>query len=117
MIQTQLGWTRGYLSRSEGDMPGTQTADYRLSDLVNRGLISAHEGRGLLIDAGLVDLFWQVMWADNDATPDEELEARIGGAQGYAVFMHGWTGNHAIWESIPGLVVTSNRQIVAIALD
>ena len=63
------------------------------------------------MDAGLVDLVWQVMWADNDATPDEELEDRIGEAQGYVVFMHGWTGNHAIWESLPGMVVTGNRAV------
>ncbi len=110
-------WARGYFARGEGDTPGTQTADYRLSDLVNRGFISPNDGRGLLMNAGLVDLVWQLIWADNDATSDEELAARIDEAQGFVVFMHGWTGNRAIWESLPGMVVTSNRQLIALSVD
>ncbi len=115
--QTQFGWVRGYFYRGDGDVPGTQVAYYRLSDLVNRGFISPSAGRGLLMNSGLLDFVWQVMWAEDYATADEELEDRIGNVQGYAVFMHGWTGNHAIWESIPGLVVTSNRRLVALAVD
>ncbi|MFN8452750.1 MAG: alpha/beta hydrolase, partial [Anaerolineae bacterium] len=106
----------GYSRRDAGDVPGTQTAFYRLSDLVNRGLLPADEGRGLLMDAGLVDLVWQMTWADSD-TSDAALVDYIAGAQGYAVFMHGWTGNHAIWESIPGMVVTADPRLVAIAFD
>jgi len=114
---TLLAWTRSYFYRGAGEVPGTQIAYYRLSDLINAGLVTPSEGRGLLLSSGLLDLTWQVMWADNDPTPDEELEDKIGNVQGYAIFMHGWTGNHAIWESIPGLVVTVNRRLVAISLD
>jgi pimeloyl-ACP methyl ester carboxylesterase len=115
--QTHLGWLRGYFYRGEGEVPSTQIAFYRLSDLVNKGLISASEGRGLLMSAGLHDLVWRVMWADEDPTTDDDMEDRIGSVQGYVLFMHGWTGNHAIWESIPGLVVTGNRRLVAISVD
>jgi len=45
------------------------------------------------------------------------LPERIGAVQGYVLFMHGWTGNHAIWESIPGLIVTSNRRLIGISVD
>ncbi|MBI1256128.1 MAG: alpha/beta fold hydrolase [Chloroflexi bacterium] len=117
-VQPSLfAWTRHYFYRDEGEVPGTQIAYYRLSDLISGGFVTASEGRGLLLTSGLLDLTWQVMWADSDPTPDEELEERIGNVQGYAIFMHGWTGNHAIWESIPGLVVTVNRRLVAISLD
>ncbi len=115
--QTQLAWVRGYVRRGVGDVPGTQTADYRLSDLVQRGFIAAKDGHGLLVAAGLSDLVWQMMWADHAATPDDELEDRFINAQGYAVFMHGWTGNHSIWENIPGLVVTANTRLAALAVD
>ena len=115
--QTLFGWTRHYFYRGDGEVPGTQVAYYRLSDLIKGGLIARNDGHGLLMSSGLSDLIWQVMWADSDPTPDEELEERIGNVQGYALFMHGWTGNHAIWESIPGLVVTMNRRLVAVSLD
>lgn len=45
-------------------MSGTQTAVPRMSDLVNNGYISAPMGRGFLLDAGLQDMVWQVIWAD-----------------------------------------------------
>ena len=115
--QSPLAWLHGYMSRGETDTPGVQVASYRLSDLVNRGYISASAGRGLLMDAGLIDFVWHVMWVDTSPTPDEELEHRLGAAAGYVVFMHGWTGNYAIWEQIPSLVVTSNRNLVAICVD
>jgi pimeloyl-ACP methyl ester carboxylesterase len=114
---TQLAWVRGYTRRGECDEPGTQTADYRLSDLVNRGFIAPKDGHGLLVSAGLADLVWQMRWTDNAPTPDEELEDRLNSGQGFVVFMHGWTGNHAIWESVPGQVVTQNRNLIAISVD
>lgn len=115
--ETHLSWVYGYAARGTGDVPGTQTADYRLSDLIARGFISASAGRSLLVASGLVDIVWQVMWADDDPTPDDLLELRVGDVLGYVLFMHGWTGNHAIWESIPGMVVTSNPLLVAISFD
>ncbi|MBL8131621.1 MAG: alpha/beta hydrolase [Anaerolineae bacterium] len=115
--QEHVEWTRGYFHRAPGDVPGTQVALYRMSDLVKQGYIAPAEGRGLLLDARLFDFVWQVVWADDSLTPDEALPEVIGGAQGFVVLMHGWTGNHAIWESIPGLVVTSNKRLVAISVD
>ncbi|MFN8528028.1 MAG: alpha/beta hydrolase [Anaerolineae bacterium] len=115
--RTPNAWVRGYVSRGEGDVPGTYFAVYRMSDLVNRGFISAAEGRGLLMNANLIDMVWEVLWADDHDTPDEELEDKISHVDGYAIFMHGWTGNHTIFESIPGLVVANNRRLVAISVD
>ncbi|NDJ61072.1 MAG: alpha/beta hydrolase [Chloroflexi bacterium] len=112
-----LGWARGYLRRTEGEVPGTQIAEYRLSDLVNKGYISPATGRGLLIEAGLVDMAWEVTWADDKVTDDEQLEVMCEAVEGYVVFLHGWTGNHLIFESIPGLVVTQNPRLIAISFD
>lgn len=117
MANAELNWMRGYFHRGAGEVPGTQVAFYRLGDLVKQNYISAADGRGLLLDARLLDFVFQLMWAEETPTPDEELDDRIGAAQGFVVFMHGWTGNHAIWESIPGLVVTSNARLVALSVD
>lgn len=112
-----LAWVRGYDKRAPGPIPKTQTALYRMSSLVNKGFISPADGRGLLLDAGLVDFAWQVTWAEDYDTADVELEDRIGNVQGYVIFVHGWTGNHTIFEDLPGMVVRANRRLVALAVD
>lgn len=112
-----LPWVAGLQERGPGDVPGTQTAHYSLRDLIKRGFIAASAGRGLLQQAGLIDSVWEVTWADDEPTPPDALEDRLADADGYAIFMHGWTGNHAIWESIPGLVVAQNRRLVALSFD
>lgn len=114
---TAVAWVKGYARRAEGDLPGTYTADYRLSDLIRNGYVNATEGRRLLLNAGLGDLVWQVLWADDLPTQDDALDSLIDAAAGYVIFMHGWTGNHEIWENIPGMVVTSNPRLVAISVD
>jgi pimeloyl-ACP methyl ester carboxylesterase len=110
-------WARGYVQREPGPVPKTQTALYRLSDLIARDYIDSGAGREMLLDAGLADVTWQVTWVEDFDTTDEDLENRFGDVDGYAVFVHGWTGNHTIWEELPGHVVRANRRIVAIALD
>ncbi|MCB9453201.1 MAG: alpha/beta hydrolase [Anaerolineaceae bacterium] len=115
--KTPLSWVLGYDRREAGPLENTWVAHYRLSELVNKGYINTNEGRGLLMSAGLVDIVWQVMWAEGFDTPDEMLEKRLDNVEGYAVFVHGWTGNQSIWENLPGMVVKANRNLVALAVD
>ena len=117
MIAEKVAWMRGYFHRGEGDVPGTQTALYRMSDLVNGGYVTPSMGRGFLLDAGLLDMVWELIWADDHSTSDDELEAKFAECEGYVIFMHGWTGNHAIWESIPGMVTVSNKKLLSISVD
>lgn len=119
MVATKspLSWVRGYTRRGQGGVHNTQVAHYQMSDLVNRGFIPANEGRGLLMDRGLVDFAWQVIWPEDFDTPDDMLEKRLTDVEGYVIFIHGWTGNHSIWEDMPGMVVKANRRLVAISVD
>ncbi len=113
----QFGWARGHYRRGTGNTPETQTAVYRLSNLVDRGLIGAGEGRKLLKEAGLTDFVFQLTWAEAFDTPDELLERHLEECDGFVVFVHGWTGNYKIWEKLPDMVVTENRRLVALAVD
>lgn len=113
--RASLAWVRGYSQRKEGDIPNTQTATYRMADLVRKGLIPG--GSSFLSESGLVDLVWRVTWAEDYFTADDELEDRIKNVQGYTIFVHGWTGNHTIWEDTPGMLVSENRRLVAISID
>lgn len=113
----QFGWARGHYRRGTGPVPNTQTAIYRLSNLIDRGLIGVKAGRELLNDAGLVDFVFQLTWADDFDTPDELLEYYLQESEGFVVFVHGWTGNHKIWEKLPGMVATENRKLISLAID
>jgi pimeloyl-ACP methyl ester carboxylesterase len=117
MAQSRLPWATGYTRRAHGDIPNTYTADYQLKDLMRKGLIEPEAGQKMLNDAGLVDFKWQVTWPEDFETPDEFLEDRLSNTQGYVIFVHGWTGNHSIWEDLPGMVVSANRRLVAISID
>jgi pimeloyl-ACP methyl ester carboxylesterase len=112
-----LPWARGFTERGVGSEPNTYTAMYRLSDLINRGYVDAAAGRSLLHDRNLVDMVWQVTWPEDYEVPDDELPARLANVDGYVIFIHGWTGNHTIWEELPGMVVRANRRLVAISFD
>ena len=114
---TSLRWASGCFKRGNGDVPGTFTANYRLSDLINQDLIDVAAARQFLDAAGLIDCVWQMTWADDALTPAENLEMRLSSGHGYVIFIHGWTGNHTIWESIPSLVTANDRRLVALAVD
>jgi pimeloyl-ACP methyl ester carboxylesterase len=112
-----LAWVRGYLNREAGLLPNTYVANYSLVDLMRKGYVNLAEGQGLLSDGGLQDFFWQMTWPEDFETPDELLETNLKMAQGFVIFVHGWTGNHNIWEEIPGMTVSANRQLIAISVD
>jgi pimeloyl-ACP methyl ester carboxylesterase len=114
---TALDWAVGYYERSDGDIPGTYCATYRLNDLIARDLIDTAAARNFLNRAGLLDFVWQVTWSDDHDTADDRLQARFEAVQGYTVFIHGWTGNHKIWESLPALIVANDRRLISISID
>ncbi len=115
--QSPHGWILGYERRSHGLLSGTYTADYTVRGLIERGFLDADEGHSFLGKAGLDDFGWHLVWPEDFETPDEMLVNVIENAQGYAIFVHGWTGNRHIWEELPGQVVQANRRLVGISVD
>ncbi len=118
-MTTQPGWTKGYQesTRTAGSVPNTQVASYSLHGLAERDLLPHDAVTGMLLDSGLYDFNWHMVWGEDYPTSDEELESRIGDVDGYVIFMHGWTGSNVIWEDLPGLVVAQNRRLVALVVD
>jgi hypothetical protein len=115
--KSPLTWARGFSQRSPGPVNNTQTASYKMTDVLAKGLLDPNVGRAVLHDSGLLDMVWQVTWSEDYENPDEELEQRFYEADGYVIFIHGWTGNHTIWEELPGMVVKGNRRLIAISVD
>lgn len=116
-LNSHLNWTSGYSKREEGSIDGTYVAEYHLTELINKGYIDRREAQAFLNDAGLKDFHWELTWPEDFNMPDEMLPNRIASVQGYVVWVHGWTGNLHIWEELPGLVVTGNRQLISITID
>ncbi|PJF41079.1 MAG: hypothetical protein CUN54_02950 [Phototrophicales bacterium] len=114
---SHLNWIQGYSERSAGEVPNTYSALYRLSALMTTGHINPGEGRGVLLDNGLADISWKLTWREDHETPDEHLIERLGDVDGYVIFMHGWTGNHRVWEELPALLALENPRLVSISVD
>lgn len=112
-----MDWVKGYTRRYAGEVEDTWVAEYRLSFLMREGYIERQAGQAFLDAAGLTDFQWCIIYPEDYEVPDEMLVSRIADVQGYVVFVHGWTGNHLIWEEVPGKVITTNRQLVAISVD
>jgi pimeloyl-ACP methyl ester carboxylesterase len=115
--RSPLKWAKAHYARTPGGSPNTHTALYRMTDVLAKGAIDNMTGRSLLIDSGLSDLLWKVIWAEDFEVPDEELPGRLYDADGYVIFIHGWTGNHTIWEDMPEMIVRANRRLIAFSLD
>lgn len=112
-----LEWIRGYLRRDIGTVDGTYTAYYSVKDLMANGYILEDDGQAFLDAGGLKDFCWTLTWAEDYETPDEYLVQTIQQTQGFAIFVHGWTGNRTIWEDLPGMTVRANRRLVSLSVD
>jgi len=116
-MNPHMNWLLGYSARRTGRLPSTHIVEYRLSELMARGFVAPSEGLAFLEKIGLSDFFWEMSFPEDFELPDDYLVDRIADAAGYVIFVHGWTGNHLIWEDLPAMVVLSNRQLVSFAID
>ena len=112
-----LSWPQFPAGRELTPEAGTQSAHYRLTDLAARGGLPRGAVNALLLDAELVDYGWTVTWAGAGTTPDTDLPTLFDAAEGYVVFMHGWTGNRAIWEDLPARIVSASPKLIALVVD
>jgi hypothetical protein len=65
---------------------------------------------------GLKDMAWQALYFKYPDR-DQGLEESLAVADGYLFFMHGWSGNHRIWEHLPGWLASRHKNIVCFNLD
>jgi Protein kinase domain/Alpha/beta hydrolase family len=110
-----FGWLAGArrVSKITADV---ERADYRLRDLVARGLMPAAEVDAFLRAHGIKEFGFSV-WATTarlGAITDPMLMAR---AAELAVLMHGWTGTREVWRLVAAAVCRDNAQVVVITPD
>lgn len=90
---------------------------HSLAHAVEREAISSKILARFRTETGLADFAWRVYFhrrPTGRVCPETELVSK---AQGYVIFMHGWAGNHAIWEDLPVQICERNPRLVCFALD
>jgi serine/threonine-protein kinase len=93
-----------------------ERADYRLRELIARGLVDRDAAEGFLEARGLADVGWAV-WA-NTARLGPITDARmLARAAEAAVLLHGWSGNRDVWTRVAPALCRDNAQAVVIAPD
>ena len=115
----RFAWVQGYEEQVKPPMvyPDAFRVRYRLRPLAEQAFIQQWLASNLLADSGLSELGWYMVWHDPDPTPSEALPQRIAEAEGFVIFLHGWDGNHDIWEDLPEAVVSRNPRLVAFVFD
>jgi pimeloyl-ACP methyl ester carboxylesterase len=109
-------WVTGPRTTRRESTEGVVSASYGLNDLVQAGLIGSRRSARFRKRTGLADCAWRVFWPTAAVRWRRYAEA-MARARGFVVFIHGWDGNHAIWEQIPALVCAANPRLVALAVD
>jgi pimeloyl-ACP methyl ester carboxylesterase len=117
VINDPYRWLTGYRHRNDGPKPAIQSATFSLNTLAANGYLSRNDVSGMLLDTGLKDFSWDVVWSDTANTADMDIDDRVLEADGYVVFIHGWTGTRGIWEDLPAEIVHRNPNLVALVVD
>jgi pimeloyl-ACP methyl ester carboxylesterase len=115
----QTEWAKGFKQRFEGSPAGKgiQRASYTLKHMAERGHMERQKANSMLLATDLEDFGWHIIWHADTPTPDDALPGILANAEGYVIFIHGWTGSNAIWEDMPGMVVAQNPRLVCLAVD
>lgn len=109
-------WTAGHKTIRQEATDGVVSTSYTLSDLLQADLIDGRRGKAFLDQTRLADFAWRVFWPQVAVKGNAHAKA-MARARGVVIFMHGWDGNHAIWEHIPAQVCAANPRLVALAPD
>jgi pimeloyl-ACP methyl ester carboxylesterase len=109
-------WVNGHTTVRQETTDGVVSASYSLNALAQAGSIKERRAAQFLAQTGLADMAWRVFWPGAAVGRKRYAEA-MAKAQGFVIFVHGWDGNHAIWEQVPALVCAANPRLVALAPD
>lgn len=116
-MNPHMRWVKGYTRRRPGPLRNTWVAEYHLTHLMRHGHMDPGEAQKFLQLSGLTEFRWEITWGDDFEVPEDLLPDRMANVPGYAIFIHGWTGNASIWEDLPALSVQSGTNLVSISID
>jgi pimeloyl-ACP methyl ester carboxylesterase len=118
LYRQRWAWVEGKRTFRQETIPDIESADFALSTLADRCLLTTRQLADFQDATGLADLAWRAFW--NRAALDEcsgNYRSLLRRTQGFVVFMHGWDSSGDVWEHLPALVCAANPRLVALAPD
>lgn len=118
VYRQRWAWVEGMRTPPRATIPGVDSADFALSSLADRGLLTTRQLADFQDETGLADLGWRVSW-NRTALAEAEGDYRslLRRTQGFVIFMHGWCANGHVWENLPALTCAANPRLVALTPD
>lgn len=110
-------WLSQPVTTRQESPEGVISQSHYLAHTVTHGFLTETKFYEFQKATGLADMAWRVYYHQQPGGQKQDLTDLIGKAQGYVVFMHGWSGSHAIWEDLPAQVCGANPRLVCFALD
>lgn len=110
-------WVLSPRTTRQEEIPGVESTSYALNTLADARLLSPRAVDRFRTTTQLADFGWRVFWPRRLVRQAGDQRVAMGRAEGLVVFVHGWNGSHAIWESLPALVCAANPRLVALAPD
>jgi pimeloyl-ACP methyl ester carboxylesterase len=108
-------WLTESLTSRKEPFPAVKSQLYSLSHSEAIGFIAAQAASTFRETTGLLDFTWRIYYHQPDES--SSVSEIMSKAQGYIIFMHGWTASHVIWEDLPAQVCRDNPRLVCLALD
>jgi len=65
---------------------------------------------------GLANFFWEATYL-SETPAHKSLTQRLAEAEGVVIFLHGWDGNHRIWEDLPARIVKQLPHVICLNPD
>lgn len=114
---TKPSWIEyGSTVRSESAY-GVYSATYDLADIVESGAISAPEFKRFQTRTRLKTIYWRAYWTRGGIIGAGGRGDFLNKTGVVIVFMHGWDGNGAIWESIPAALCEAEHDALMLVPD
>lgn len=118
VYRQRWAWVGGMRAPLQETIPDVESAEFALSGLADRGLLTTRQLADFQDDTGLADLAWRVAWNRSAlAEAGGDYRSLMRRTQGFVVFMHGWCASGAVWEHLPELTCAANPRLVALTPD
>jgi pimeloyl-ACP methyl ester carboxylesterase len=118
LYRQRWAWVEGIRTVRREAIPDAESADFALSTLADRGLLTTRQLADFQDATGLADFSWRTFWSRTALEKaDGNFRSLMRRTQGFVIFMHGWDGSGEVWEHLPALTCAANSRLVALAPD
>ncbi|MDM8526780.1 alpha/beta hydrolase [Anaerolineales bacterium HSG24] len=110
-----LEWSTTPTNRNRTS-PDVTTETFHLSKLAQQRLLDNTTFGRFQVQTGLADFYWEASYYHPPHRKTSLLDALVK-TDGFVIFLHGWNGNHRIWEDLPTRLIQAYPNLVCLNLD